>query len=358
MQRVRRTAIAVALVLVACSEASPSSTTGPTATAAVPESLVVLSHESFAAGVTEETFAEFTDATGITVEVLAAGDAGATLNQAILTKDAPLGDVLFGVDTTFLSRALDEDLFAVHEAALLTDVPEDLQTDPSHRVTPIDFGDVCINYDKQGLAAAGLEPPAALSDLTRPEYRSTLVVEHPATSSPGLAFLLATIAEFGEEGWADFWAKLRDNDVAVTAGWDEAYYSSFSGGSGEGDRPLVVSYASSPPAEVIFSEEPVDEAPTGVVTAGCYRQIEFAGVLAHTGNEAAAGDLVDFMLSPAFQEQIPLAWFVFPANQTVDLPPEFSAHTVVPESPAAIEPDDIESNRETWITEWEELMEG
>ncbi len=244
-----------------------------------PESLVLLSHESFAAGVTEETFAGFTDETGIAVEVLAAGDAGATLNQAILTKESPLGDVLFGVDTTFLSRALAEDLFVPHEAASLADVPDDLQVDPSHRVTPIDFGDVCINYDKEGLSEAGLAPPAELADLTRPEYRGTLVVEHPATSSPGLAFLLATIAEFGEDGWTDFWVRLRDNDVAVTAGWDEAYYSSFSGGSGEGDRPLVVSYASSPPAEVIFSETPIDEAPTGVVTAGCYRQVEFAGVL-------------------------------------------------------------------------------
>ena len=213
-------------------------------------------------------------------------------------------------------------------------------------MTPIDFGDVCINYDKEGLSEAGLAPPAELADLTRPEYRGTLVVEHPATSSPGLAFLLATIAEFGEDGWTDFWVGLRDNDVAVTAGWDEAYYSSFSGGSGEGDRPLVVSYASSPPAEVIFSETPMDEAPTGVVTAGCYRQVEFAGVLKGTGNEGAAGSLVDFMLSPAFQEQIPLAWFVFPANETVELPPEFAEHTVIPESPAAIEPEAIESNRE------------
>ena len=350
------TSVSLVLVLAGCGDASTPPTTG--SDAGPPESLVVVSHESFAAGVTEETFAQFTDETGITVEVLAGGDAGATLNQAILTKDAPLGDVLFGVDTTFLSRALTEDLFAAHQSELLADVPDDLQVDPTHMVTPIDFGDVCINYDKEGLTEAGLDPPAKLSDLTRPEYRGSLVVEHPATSSPGLAFLLATIAEFGEDGWTDFWAGLRDNEVAVTAGWDEAYYSTFSGGSGEGDRPLVVSYASSPPAEVIFSETPIDEAPTGVVTAGCYRQVEFAGVLDGTGNEAAAGDLIDFMLSPAFQEQIPLSWFVFPANETVDLPPEFADHTVIPDSPAAIDPHDIESNRESWITEWEELMQG
>ncbi len=356
MRTVRTTTICLVLVLAACGDAASPSTSAPVTSA--PEKLVVVSHESFAAGVTEETFARFTEETGIAVEVLAGGDAGATINQAILTKDAPLGDVLFGVDTTFLSRALSEELFAVHHSDLLGDVPDDLEIDPTHMVTPIDFGDVCINYDKEGLARAGLAPPASLAELTRPEYRDTLVVEHPATSSPGLAFLLATIAEFGDEGWTDFWAALRDNGVEVTAGWDEAYYSSFSGGSGEGDRPLVVSYASSPPAEVIFSETPIEEAPTGVITDGCYRQVEFAGVLAGTGNEASAGDLVDFMLTPPFQEQIPLAWFVFPANETVDLPPEFTDHTVIPDSPAAIEPGSIESNREDWITEWEELMEG
>ncbi len=226
------TSVSLILVLVGCGDASPPSTTE--LVEAPPESLVVVSHESFAAGVTEETFAQFTDETGITVEVLAGGDAGATLNQAILTKDAPLGDVLFGVDTTFLSRALAENLFAAHQSELLADVPDDLQVDPTHMVTPIDFGDVCINYDKEGLTEAGLDPPEELSDLTRTEYSATLVVEHPATSSPGLAFLLATIAEFGEDGWMDFWAGLRDNEVAVTVGGTRPTTRHSPGGRGRG----------------------------------------------------------------------------------------------------------------------------
>ncbi len=184
-------------------------------------------------------------------------------------------------------------------------------------------------------------------------------MENPATSSPGLAFLLATIAEFGETGaytWKDFWSDLQANDVAVTSGWEEAYYSVFSGGSGEGDRPLVVSYASSPPAEVIFATEPLTEAPTGVITAGCFRQIEFAGILEGTEHEALAGQFIDYMLSREFQEDIPLNMFVFPANAEASLPPEFVEHTTIPEQPASLDPQAIGENRERWITEWTEIV--
>lgn len=315
--------------------------------------VVLLTHDSFA--VSENVLAAFTTETGITVRVLKSGDAGAMLNQAILTKDNPLGDVLYGVDNTFLSRALASDLFEPYQAAGLDRVPEALKLDPQHRVTPIDFGDICLNYDKAYFADKGLAPPASLRDLTKPEYKGLLVVENPATSSPGLAFLLATVAEFGEAGdytWQGFWRDLVANDVLVVSGWEEAYYSSFSGGSGEGDRPLVVSYASSPPAEVIFSETPLTEAPTAVVTAGAFRQIEFAGVLRGAKNPEGARRFVDFMLSRSFQEDIPLNMFVFPANRDAALPPEFVQYTAVPAQPLAVDPDVIEQNRDRWIEEW------
>ncbi len=180
------------------------------------------------------------------------------------------------------------------------------------------------------------------------------MVENPATSSPGLAFLLATIAEYGEEGWQDYWRRLVDNDVGVAPDWDTAYYADFTRYGG--DHPLVVSYASSPPAEVIFAEEPLDEAPTGVVEAGCYRQIEFAGVLEGTPHPELAGRLVDFMLSETFQEQIPLTWFVFPANEGAELPSEFVEHTVIPSDPAGLDPARIDAERERWIAEWTEIV--
>jgi thiamine transport system substrate-binding protein len=344
---VRRATItlwAVALSLAAC---SPGPTTRP-------ESLTIISHDSFASGVTTETYAAFTEETGIEVRVLQGGDAGLVVNQAILTKDNPVADVLFGVDDTFLSRALAAGIFAPYESALLETVPAGLRLDPEYRVTPIDFGDVCLNYDKAALEAAGLEPPVTLEDLLEPAYRGLLAVQNPGTSSPGLAFLLATIDRFGEPGWQEFWQGLVANEVEVAGDWDTAYYGSFTRYGG--DRPIVVSYASSPPAEVIFAEEPLAEAPTGVVLDGCYRQVEFAGVLAGTGREEAAGQLVDFMLSREFQEGIPLTWFVFPANSEAALPAEFVEHTSIAPDPAGLDPEAIDANRERWIEEWNQIV--
>lgn len=355
-----RTRIAVAVVgmiLASCGggETSDETTTTTTTTTAAEttDTLTIMSHDSFAGGVTEETFGPFTADTGIEVEVLPAGDAGSMVNQAILTADNPVADVLFGIDDSFLSRAFEAGIFAPYESPRLEDVPDDLVLDDEHRVTPIDRGDVCINYDLEFFSGE-LPPPLNLEQLTNPEYANLLVVEHPGTSSPGLAFLLSTIATFGEDGWQDYWRDLVDNGVAVVRDWDTAYYSESTWWGG--DRPLVVSYASSPPAEVIFADPPTDEPITGVVDEGCYGQIEFAGILAGGSNEAAAGQLIDYMLSPEFQEQVPLSWFVFPANSTVELPQEFVEHTVVPAAPNRLDRDLIEENREQWIEEWTEIV--
>ena len=97
---------------------------------------------------------------------------------------------------------------------------------PGHEVTPVDTGDVCLNVDTGWFAEKGQAPPATFEDLVDPAYRDTLVVENPASSSPGLAFLLATVAHFGDPGYLD-WEQLRANGVEVVEDWDTAYYSSF-----------------------------------------------------------------------------------------------------------------------------------
>jgi thiamine transport system substrate-binding protein len=321
-----------------------------------PDELVVMTHSSFV--MSEASIEAFEEANGIDLVLLPSGDAGAMLNQAILTKDNPVADVIFGIDNTFLSRALEEELFSPYASPLLDVVPDDLELDPEHRVTPIDFGDVCLNFDRAAFLDAGVPVPVTLRALTDPTYRGRLVVEDPATSSPGLAFLLATIATFGQEGpytWQDYWRDLVENDVLAVAGWEEAYYNEFSG-AGDGDRPLVVSYASSPPAEVIFSEEPLVQAPTGVIPAGCFRQIEFAGIVAGTDAESQAQALIDFWLTVDFQEEIPLSMFVFPANSEAELPQEFVDHTTIPDDPVTIDPAAIEANREEWIQTWTEIV--
>lgn len=339
---------------------NPDAAGTPSPTPPPPTELTLLTHDSFAV-TTPEILGVFESQNNAKVNILRAGDAGAMVNQAILTSDNPLADVLFGVDNTFLSRALEAGIFEPYHAAGVDAVPAALRLDARERVTPIDYGDVCINYDKSAYDVTEPPPhrPNTLADLTQPAYRSQLVVEDPGTSSPGLAFMLATIARFGETGeytWLDYWRDLRDNDVLVSTGWDDAYYSQFSGGSGTGDRPLVVSYATSPVAEVLYSDPQPTEAPTAVITDGCFRQIEFAAVLAGAKQPELAKKFVDYMLTPAFQSDIPLNMFVFPAVPTTTLPPVFSQFAAQVPQPLTLPPDTIAANREHWIGEWTNVV--
>jgi thiamine transport system substrate-binding protein len=310
----------------------------------------LVTHDSF--NVSEGIFDTFTAETGAEVDVVQAGDAGEVVSRAILTAGEPEGDVLFGIDNTFLQRGLDADLFEPYESPGLADVPDDLELDDEHRVTPIDVGDVCVNYWIDALP--GGEAPATLDDLTAPTLASSFVTQNPETSSPGFAFLLATIAAFGEEGWEEYWQELADGGVTVTSGWEDAYYGEFVGAGGE--KSLVTSYATSPAAEVLFAEPPVEEAPTGVLLDGCFRQIEFAGVLAGTEQPEAAAALIDFMLSETFQADIPLNMFVHPANETVELPEVFVEHSAEPEEPLLVDPAEIEANRSEWTERWAEIV--
>jgi thiamine transport system substrate-binding protein len=280
------------------------------------------------------------------------------VNQAILTKGNPQADVLFGIDSTFLTRALEADLFVPHEAAGLDQVPPDLRLDAGSEVTPIDYGDVCVNYDEAYFAEHHLAVPTTFDQLVEPAYRDLLVVENPATSSPGLAFLLASVAQYGADGWTGWWTKAVANGVEVVDGWEQAYNDRFSGGgASSGDRPLVVSYASSPPAEVVYADPPVTEPPTGVVDATCFRQIEGAGILAGTKHEAEAGQLVDFLLSPTFQADVPLQMFVFPARADVALPQVFVDHAARPDHVLELAPADISAHRDDWIEAWTDLVQ-
>jgi len=343
-------------VLSACGPAAtPTASPVPTAmTVVAGRTLTVMTHDSF--DVSEEVVAAFQQRCQCQVQFLKSGDAGLMLNQALLSKGNPLADVLYGVDNTFLSRALAGDILEPYQSPLLDDVPGDLELDSTFRLLPVDYGDVCLNYDKAWFKEHNLAPPADLPALTRPEYKGLLVVENPATSSPGLAFLLATVGRFGvarDYTYLAYWADLRANDVLVADGWNDAYYGNFTYAS-DGDRPLVVSYASSPPVEVHFSEKPFEEAPTGVVTAdgSCFRQIEFVGTLKGTKNRDLAQQWIDFMLSIPFQEDIPLKMFMFPANSQAKLPDVFVRFAEVPAHPITVDPDVIEANREQWIEAW------
>jgi thiamine transport system substrate-binding protein len=357
----RRTRFWTIFIVVLAALALAAACAPPTAPApAGPQRLVLMTHDSFA--ISQEVVDRFQAENNATLEFLKAGDAGEALNKACLSKENPLGDVFFGVDNTFLSRAIDCDIFEPYRSPALADIPEALQVDPESRLLPVDYGFVTINYDRPWFAQRGLAVPQALADLARPEYAGLLVVQNPATSSPGLAFLLATIAHFGEEGaytYLDFWRDLRANDVLVTDGWSEAYFNHFTVGSaGQGDRPLVVSYATSPPADVFYSEGAKTEPDSANLAApnAAFRQIEFVGILKGTQQRGLAERLVDYMLSVDFQEDIPLQMFVYPANAQAQLPELFTQFAEVPEQPVEVSPAAIQANRERWVEAWTDVV--
>ncbi len=319
------------------------------------QTLTIMTHDSFA--VSEDVVQTFEEANNAKIVFLQSGDAGAVLNKAVLTKDAPLADVLFGVDNTFLSRALEADIFEPYESSLLNEIPSEFKLDDSNRVLPVDFGDVCINYDKQYFSDKDLAVPQSLEDLTKPEYAGLLVVENPATSSTGLAFLLATVSHYGDS-FTEYWQALKDNDVVIVDGWETAYYTNFSGSSGRGPQPMVVSYGTSPAAEVIFAEKPLDDAPTASILGPdtCFRQIEFVGILKGTQNRALAEKFVDYMLGKQFQEDVPMQMFVYPVDPTAALPDEFVKYAQAPEQTAVLSPEEIAVNRDQWIEAWTDIV--
>ncbi|MCX7671919.1 MAG: thiamine ABC transporter substrate-binding protein [Anaerolineae bacterium] len=358
---------------------APTATTGPapapTATAALPatqapaptvtpapatgRTVTVMTHDSFS--VSEPVVQAFQARCGCQVRFLKSGDAGLALNKAILAKGNPLADVFYGVDNSFLSRALAADIFEPYASPALANIPAELKLDASNRLLPVDFGYVVLNYDKKYFANNNIPVPQNLRALTKPMYSGLVVVENPATSSPGMAFLLTTVAAFGETGsytYLDFWRDMRKNKVVVADGWDDAYYNQFSGGSGQGDHPLVVSYATSPAAEVYFADPKPAESPTGnILPPGqTFRQIEFVGILKGTPNRDLAEQWVDFMLGETFQADIPLQMWVYPARSGTPLPEVFTKHAQVPAQPAAITPEQIEAGRENWLKAWTDVV--
>lgn len=324
-----------------------------------PSTLTIMSHDSF--NLSTDVVAEFERTNNVKLRFLKAGDAGSALNRALLTKNSPLADVLYGVDNTFFSRAVEGNIFEAYAPQGLEQIGADLRLDPENRLIPIDYGFVNLNYDKSSPLFQNTNPQAlTLQDLIKPEFRGQVVVQNPATSSPGLAFMLATIAHFGEDGWIEWWQQMRDNGVVVVDSWDTAYYTNFSGSSGEGPQPIVVSYATSPAAEVAFSDGSLTEPPTGNIlpTNGVFRQIEFAGILRGTQNLDLAKKWMDYMLSERVQNDIMPQMVVYPALPSATIPDVYQQFAPVPtaEQIARLDPQTIAQNRERWLREWTQAV--
>ncbi|KUN64682.1 ABC transporter substrate-binding protein [Streptomyces canus] len=321
------------------------------------KSVTLVSHDSWA--VSKSVLADFEKKSGYQVKVLEDGDAGQAVNKAILTKDNPQGDVFFGVDNTLLSRALDNGLFQSYEAKGADRIKAGYRVDRD-KVTPIDTGDICVNYDKAYFTEHKLQPPTSYDDLIKPAYKNLLVTENASTSSPGLGFLLGSAAKYGDDGWEGYWKKLKANGVKVVDGWEQAYNEEFSGSAGgkkaKADRPLVVSYASSPPAEVIYADPKPTTAPTGVAQGTCFRQIEYAGLLSNAANAKGGKALLDFLLTKEFQQDMPLNMFVYPVVTGAQVPAEFTQYGPQAKDPETMDPAKIADNRDDWVKSWTSLV--
>ena len=326
-----RTLLAASFVVAvtACSSSSSNSSIDAT-----PNEVTLLAYDAFTPQ--EGIFDAFTAATGAKVKVVTGGDSGVLISKAILTAGTPEGDVLWGLDNTLLSRAQKAELLTSYE--------------------PVDTGDICVNYDKQWFASRNIAPPTSLEDLALPAYKNLLVVQDPVASSPGLGFLLGTIAHFGVDKWQNYWKSLKENGVRVSPDWTSAYTIDFSGSSGKGKYPLVISYGSSPPAEVLYAEKPIDTPPTAVIESTCFRQTEYVGALRGTRNPNLAVQLISYLLDVPFQESMPLSLFVFPVNKKAALPELFTKFAVAPKNPLTLDPADIENNRDAWLNSWREII--
>ena len=349
---------ALALTLSACTSGGPAKPGGTPGASGSPSAtvggkVVLVTHDSFV--ISDGLIAEFKKKTGYTLEQRAPGDVGALVNQLVLTKDAPIGDVTFGIDNTFASRAISNGVLAPYRSPAAGADLARFAIDDSGDLTPIDYGDVCVNIDHGWFTAKGIAEPVTLADLAKPAYKNLLAVENPATSSPGLAFLLATVASFGADGWQSYWAQLKANGVKVDEGWTDAYTVDFSGSSGKGSRPLVVSYASSPPSEV---PKGGTTAPTGALLDTCFRQIEYAGVLKGAKNPAGAQAFIDFMLGASFQAALPEAMYVYPVVSTAPVPASWATFAPLPTSPFSVDPAQIDKNRDGWIQQWTDVVIG
>ena len=330
-----------------------SSSSGETTEPTRADTLTVLTHDSFA--LSDEVKEQFESDTGIKVVYVAQGDAGSLVNQLILTKDAPLGDVVFGIDNTFASRAAKAGVLEPYSDPALPDGAEAFNAEDGHLLTPIDYGDVCVNADKGWFEKKGLKIPASLDDLADPAYKDLLVVENPASSSPGLAFLAATVGAKGQDGYLAYWEKLKANGVKVAKGWTEAYTGDFSGSSGKGPRPLVVSYATSPAFEV---DKGATASRTVALLDTCFRQVEYAGVLKGSLNEVGAQKFIDYLLTKGVQSEIPEQMYMYPVDKAVDLPADWVKFAPLSDKPINVDATTIGDNREAWIKAWTATVLG
>ncbi len=315
--------------------------------------LTVITHDSF--NLSKDVVAAFEAKENIKLAFVKGGDAGAMTNKLILTKSNPIADVVFGIDNSLMAKALQADILESYRPKMAAALEKFSILDAKWRISPVNYGFVCLNYDLAWFEKAKLALPKSLEDLTKPAYKSLLVVQNPATSSPGLAFYFATLKFFGERKALEFWAGLKTNDVKVAAGWEAAYYSDFSRNGGT--RPIVVSYSSSPAAEVFYGDGKTATTANLLLPGSSFLQIEGVAVLRGTKNSDLAHKFIDFMLEPRTQADIPTNMWVYPAIKGIALPDVFSFAIRPKETQiSSFSANIMAVNQQRWIEAWTRVV--
>jgi len=346
------TAALLGASLAACSQADEQAANGTTVTIAVHDSFP---NDDFAAAASE--------ATGYDVKVVTSGDGGELTNSLVLTQGAPIADAFFGVDNSFASRLIDHDVVepvalenlppraAELGAELVPESTADAESVAALPLVPIDYGAVCMNIDTDWFEQRGLTPPASYEDLANPRYEGLSVLIDPTASSTGAAFLIGTVQEFGEDGFADYWKRLMKNGARIEPGWSEAYNGQFTQGGGDGEYPIALSYATSPAFTVT---EDGSASTTAAMLDTCTNQIEYAGVLKGAANPEGAKAVVDYLLSREFQDTIADTMYMYPIDDEAAIPEEWQRFAPTPSAPHDLSPGQIDTGREGWLKTWSE----
>ncbi|RJF40528.1 thiamine ABC transporter substrate-binding protein [Actinomyces sp. 2119] len=340
-------AATLSAALAACSGGDPGG-------AASGSTVTVVTHDSFS--LSEDLLAAFEADTGYTLTTLPSGDTGELVNRLVLTKDAPLGDAVYGIDNTYASRALAEGVIDTTAVPALPPGADGYVVEDTPALAPVDVGDVCLNIDTAYFADRDLAAPSTFEDLADSDYAPLLVAIDPSTSSTGLAWMLATVGHFGTgagSGFASYWKTLVEGGTRIDAGWSDAYYTDFTAGGGQGSYPVVVSYSSSP-AYTLTDDGSATT--TAALPATAFRQVEYAGVLTGAANPEGGRAFVEWMLSRAVQEDIPGQMYMYPVDAEASLPPELESFGPLAPDPVTVSPQDITAHREEWLSAWSEAV--
>jgi thiamine transport system substrate-binding protein len=303
-------------------------------------SLTVYTYESMG-WIEDSVIPEFENMYGVDVKVIKLGDGGNVLSRIKLENKNPKADVVIGLDQSLTVDAVKNDLLIPYKPINASNIEnQNIIFNQDFSVTPYDYGAIAIIYDPERLNTT----PKTFEDLTKMD--KSLIIQDPRSSSTGQAFLLWTIAAYGDD-WKDFWKDLKSAILTVTTGWTDSF-SKFEAG----EAPMMVSYATDGAYSYEYYKSTKYKAL--IPEEGGYVQIEGAGIVKGTKNEELAKRFIEFLLMDEFQREVPLNQWMFPVTN-VELPESYE-YSLKPEKILTIESEEIADNLDKWLNEWEEIM--